>query len=166
MSKKDSLDKQVHWQAMSTVLPALVILALASCWPLEMLAWESSQDRDLAVTANNADIIVKALEQYHTENSVYPTTLADLEPGYLTTLPEAITTRGMGWLYTSDGDQYTLGYWQSVWEHTAVVCLYVSQDEAWNCTDSCRNWPAQDPAGCWGPFTPVPTPTSYSPVSE
>lgn len=165
MFKKDSLDKQVHWQTMPMVLPALTILALASCWPLEMLAWEFSQSRDFSVTESNADIIVKALEQYHTENSVYPTTLADLEPGHLTTLPEAVTTRGMGWLYTSTGGQYTLGYWQSVYEHTAVVCLYTSQDAVWNCTNHCRNWPIQEPEGCWGPFTPVPTPTC-SPVPE
>lgn len=131
-------------------LLAFGILVLAS------LACSSEDPKDLAATENHAEIIVEALEWYYADISEYPASLEELEPLYLDELPEAVTTRGMGWLYTATDDEYTLGYWYGPNKYAVYVCLFDSAEKVWNCHDC--SVVLREP-GCWGPFTEVPTPT-------
>ncbi len=98
-------------------------------------------------TENNGDQIVQVLRDYHTHSGVYPKQLAQLEPEYLTILPQALTTQGTGWLYSSDGTTFTLGYWKWPEKFGAWVCLYESDNPKWVCD-----------LNHWGPFQEVPTP--------
>ncbi len=104
------------------------------------------------VTEKNGDRIVQALEQYHLETGTYPTELTGLAPVYLAALPEALTTQGTGWLYTSNDKQYTLGYWHDPDRDGATLCLHSSESKNWECEFTFM------PRG-WGPFQGVPTPT-------
>jgi hypothetical protein len=106
-----------------------------------------------ATVERNAETIVQALEEYHTESSTYPAALDELVPVYLPVLPEAVTTQGTGWLYTSNGDSYTLGYWFNPRKFGVTLYLYSSENAKWE-------WRFTYSAQDWTPFSPVPTPTS------
>lgn len=104
------------------------------------------------ITQENGTIIAHALEQYYQDTNAYPATLEGLIPLYLTELPEAVTTQGTGWLYTSELDGYTLGYWYWADGNCTELCKYASTQPSWSCDSVCS------PEG-WKPFALVVTPT-------
>jgi hypothetical protein len=122
---------------------------------LAILACSSEDPEDLAATESNARAVIMALEQCYEDSGGYPASLSELVPTCLDELPEAVTTRGMGWLYTAADDEYTLGYWYGATKYAVYVCLRGSAERTWDC-HGCLLPPEP---GCWGPFTPVPTPT-------
>jgi hypothetical protein len=103
------------------------------------------------ITERNGDVIIQALEKHHIENGVYPTNLAELVPAHLNELPEALTTQGTGWLYTSDTREYTLGYWHYPHKFGVILCLHSSETAGWQCEST---YEPRD----WSPFSPVLTP--------
>lgn len=98
-------------------------------------------------TEQHGEQIVHALDQHYEHTDKYPSNLSELVPGYLSALPEALTTQGTGWLYTSAEDSFILGYWYYPDKMGSEVCLYDSQDRKWNCDFN-----------QWGPFQTVWTP--------
>lgn len=123
---------------------------------LASLACSGENPEDLAATERNAQLVIVALEQYYVDTGIYPASLDELGPMYLDELPEAVTTRGMGWLYAATDDEYTLGYWYGASKYAVYVCLFDSAEKVWDCHDCSVEF--QEP-GCWGPFTEMPTPT-------
>jgi hypothetical protein len=121
-----------------------VALVPAMYYSVEAGDWRSPED----TTRRNGDLIIQALDQYHATSGHYPEKLTQLEPTYLATLPEAETTQGTGWLYESDGHDFTLGYWYWPDRWNTRVCLYASPGQTWEC----GIWN-------WGPFEGVPTPS-------
>ena len=99
------------------------------------------------VTERNGEIIVKALQSYRRDRGIYPSSLIELVPTYLESIPEALTTQHSGWLYTTQESQFTLGYWRWPEKMGASVCLYRSGNTTWDCE-----------LNKWGPFHQVPTP--------
>jgi hypothetical protein len=99
------------------------------------------------LTQQNGYAIARALYQYHAMEGHYPNKLADIDSRFLATLPEAVTTQHTGWLYESDGGNFTLGYWYEPEKMGAQVCLLTSSNPKWNCDFN-----------NWGPFREVPTP--------
>ena len=129
---------------------------------LVLLACGSDSPMEFYRTNENAQAIIEALEHYHADNDTYPASLEGLVPAHLQELPEAVTTRGMGWLYTAAEDEYALGYWYDPYKDWTSVCLYTSTNDEWKC-GRCHIYEPD----CWGPFTPVPTPTvATSPTLE
>ena len=103
------------------------------------------------IMQRNAETIVKALERYHDQFNHYPATIDGLVPEQLPQLPEAITTQGTGWLYTSDGTSYTLGYWMLPYKFGVHLCLYGSENRLiQDCGLTERDG--------WEPFSPIYTP--------
>jgi len=123
-------------------------VALVAAMILSIAAgnWHAPEDPK-ETTQRNGDLIIQALDKYHAATGQYPEELTQLEPTHLETLPDALTTQGTGWLYESDGHDFTLGYWHSPDRYGTPACLYASQDRTWECD-----------AFDWGPFEPLQTP--------
>lgn len=136
-----------RWRKLTALLVGFVIPA---AFVASVLLGETQSPED--ITQRNGNIIVQALEQRRSESGVYPTSLDKLVPVCLNELPEALTTQGTGWLYTSDGSQYTLGYWDDPRWFGVNLCLHSSESKGWRCK---YTYGYQD----WSPFSPVPTPT-------
>jgi hypothetical protein len=131
------------------------LIALLVVFVLPAVFWASVLTGDTqspeGITEKNGDMIVQALEQYHDANGMYPTHLAELVPVHLSELPEALTTQGTGWLYTSDARKYTLGYWHYPHKLGVILCLHDSETTEWQCESTVY-------AQGWEPFSPVLTP--------
>lgn len=108
---------------------------------------DSSEER----TKRNGDALVAALQSYYAAERRYPAALDELVPPYLPALPEALTTQGTGWLYMSDTQQYTLGYWYNPGKIDFFLCRYQSHEPGWTCRVELHS------AAGWAPFEPVPT---------
>jgi hypothetical protein len=136
-----------RWRKLAALLPAIVLPAA-----LFVSIWIGEGQSPEEITQRNGDTIAQALERYHAETGIYPAELTELVPTCLVEIPEALTTQGTGWLYTSDSNQYTLGYWHYPDKLGVILCLHSSTDEGWQCQST---YSAED----WTPFSPVPTPT-------
>jgi hypothetical protein len=134
------------WRKLSAVLIGFVLPMVFSA-----SIWVGENQSPEKVTRRNGDKIAYALEQYYAETGEYPTELNDLVPANLTELPQALTTQGTGWLYTSSTNQYTLGYWHYPHKLGVVLCLYSSESKNWQCESTFHSQG-------WGPFSPVWTP--------
>jgi hypothetical protein len=108
-----------------------VVLALAFPMMLflsisigDSLSWESKTESD-------GKLIAEALEQYRAENGVFPQSLDELIPTYLSELNEPQSV--WGWLYTATADIFTLGYVYDVDNLGYGVCVYSSSILEWDC---------------------------------
>jgi hypothetical protein len=101
-----------------------------------------------ALTRKSGDTIVQALEQYYVEEGIYPPTLVDLVPTYLTTIPEPRVFEGGWegmindeWEYQVISDTFSLRFWYLTLDDIEY-CEYSSQSRQWitelreNCTFS------------------------------
>lgn len=79
----------------------------------------------------NGEAIAGALNHYRSEHKTYPQSLLELVPIYLSDLNEPKTT--WGWLYTSNGDSFTLGYVSYVDKMGYTVCKYSAEAPEWDC---------------------------------
>ena len=97
---------------------------------------------------NNSATILSALAQYRANHGRYPGALGELVPEYLNDLAQPGTT--WGWLYTSDGNDFTIGYvyWVDKWGYG--ICRYPSKTMDWDCPEDYST----------EPFTLAPTPGS------
>ncbi len=100
-------------------------------------------------TRQHGEHVIQALDQFHQNVGKYPSTLSEVAPTYVTVVPEALTTQGTGWLYTTTQNGFILGYWYYPDKMGSDVCLYSSQARKWVCDFN-----------NWGPFRVVPTPSS------
>jgi len=140
-----------HWR--KVVAPLVSLLIPAAFW---LSIWQGDAQSPEQITQRHGDQIVQALESYYAAQHSYPAALADLVPGYVSTVPEAVTTQGMGWLYHTDSREYMLGYWHYPDKEAVILCRYRSASPAWNCAVTANTVQG------WAPFhvvwTPVPEP--------
>jgi hypothetical protein len=100
------------------------------------------------VTSRNAEVIVLALQRYHTDHGQYPANLTQLVPDYLAQIPEKLITVNTPWQYKSDSKRFDFGYLE--YPDTLArswICSYASDEPIWNCT-----------SGNFKPFGWIPTP--------
>lgn len=138
-----------RWRKLCAII---LVLLLPSAF------WFSIQQGDAqspeSITQLHGDQIVQALEHYHSIQQRYPAALATLVPNYISRLPDALTTQGTGWLYHTDGRQYTLGYWHYPDRDAVILCRYHSIRPEWQCKVTPNNQYG------WAPFPVVMTPES------
>lgn len=108
------------------------------------------------ITARNGTVIVEALDRFYQQRGTYPESLSELVPETIDQLPEAVTTQGTGWLYTSTDDTFILGYWDWPDKDCVMLYTYSSLQPGWKSEVAC-GWEE------WGPFEPVMTPTPVLP---
>ncbi len=65
------------------------------------------------VTEGRAAQINQAVLHFYSQNQRYPTSLAELEPGFIWQVPAPITSNGGGWCYDGDDSYYRLGYFDN-----------------------------------------------------
>jgi hypothetical protein len=135
------------------VAPLVVLLIPTAFW---MSIQQGNAQSPEQITQRHGDRIVQALQAYHAAQRSYPAALTDLVPKYLPGLPNALTTQGMGWLYQTDSQQYTLGYWHYPSREEVILCRHRSTSPSWDCGVTANT------AQGWAPFqvvwTPVPQP--------
>jgi hypothetical protein len=133
-------------------LVALLVLLIPTAF------WISIEQGDAQsleqITQRHGDQIVQALQAYHTAQRNYPAALSDLVPSYLPSLPDALTTQGTGWLYQSDIERYTLGYWYYPGKEVVMLCRYSSTKPSWDCGVTPNTQEG------WAPFQVVWTPVA------
>jgi hypothetical protein len=118
------------------VAPALVLLFPGAFW---FSIQQGDAQSPESITQHHGDQIVQALEQYRSTQQRYPSALATLVPNYISSLPDALTTQGTGWLYHTDGRQYTLGYWHYPDRDAVMLCRYHSIHPEWQCKATPNN---------------------------
>ena len=130
-----------------------VVLLVSVVFPL--LFWQSilvgSEISPGTITRKNGVLIAQALNAYHDDNHLYPMTLEELLPKYLTTIPNEPQSPG-GWLYKLTSDGFALGYVDWVDKLGYGVCILAPRVMDWNCLPSTYD---AEPFNL-GP-TPVPT---------
>jgi hypothetical protein len=140
-----------RWRRLAA--PLVVLLIPYAFWSS---IWQGDAQSPEKVTQRHGDQIVQALESYQAAQRRYPVALTELVPIYLPSLPTALTTQGTGWLYHTDSQQYTLGYWHYPSKEAAILCRYHSTSPSWDCGVTANT------AQGWAPFrvvwTPVPQP--------
>lgn len=102
---------------------------------LFMLAGCNSEfsNADLLVNQERGDLLVSALNQYYNEHALYPASLAELTPTYLSELPE--NTRGNPFFYkTHEFHGYQLCLDTQSRPNYAGCCYYPIVGD-WDCTD-------------------------------
>ena len=65
------------------------------------------------VTERHAAQINQAVLRFYSQNQRYPTSLAELEPGFIWQVPAPITSNGGGWCYDGSDSYYRLGYFDN-----------------------------------------------------
>ncbi len=63
-----------------------------------------------ALTSQNAERVVQAIESFYAREGRYPASLSDLTPRFILALPEPIIIYGQTWCYESGDGYYRLGY--------------------------------------------------------
>ena len=82
------------------LLTSLAVLAFS--WGWKVSAFKITQAR--------AERVRLSIEQFYRKQSRYPTSLAELTPGYLFYLPPPVVVRYGGWCYHAGADDYSLSY--------------------------------------------------------
>lgn len=75
------------------------------------------------------DPIIKALEQFHADTSIYPETLEELVPDYISSIPAEVNSESI--LYTKTDESYSLAF-----HYTGPgmnTCTYTPEDK-WHCS--------------------------------
>ncbi len=113
-----------------TSTPTLTVTATSTGDPVTPLSQEIKE----GIVRGNE--IVKAIESYHTAMGVYPTTLNDLMPVYMKTIP--LTSTGQPYFYrlfdpTSPmaSEVYWLEFRAVDQDH--VLCTYLRRIDYWDC---------------------------------
>ena len=81
---------------------SLGLLVAGACYILIYLAFDRTSE--FRTQAKLGQPIVQAIDEYHKQIGNYPTSLADLTPKYLTTLPD------IGWYYQIITNGSTISY--------------------------------------------------------
>jgi hypothetical protein len=131
-----------RWQKGLAIFPAVLLPVLL----YSSLSFGEAQSPEEQTKRHDIQIAI-ALDQYYTQHGAYPRSLVNLEPAFVSPLPEALTTQGRGWLYQADEDTYMLGFWYWPAKDGVEVCLYASLTRVWDCKFN-----------NWGPFPGVTTP--------
>jgi hypothetical protein len=91
---------QLSGVAFIILIPVLIIGAYGLGWLFE----------PQAITQVRAGRIAQAVEQYHHDNGVYPSSLEALTPQYMPFILGPLTGRGQVWCYQGNSETYRLGY--------------------------------------------------------
>lgn len=75
------------------------------------------------------DPVIKALERYHTETGIYPETLEELVPGYLSSIPTEVNSAPVS--YTKINEGYSLAF--HYFGPGMNTCIYIPK-EKWRCS--------------------------------
>jgi hypothetical protein len=84
-----------------------------------------------SIIRKNGEAIAQAVTEYHSDRGIYPDTLNELIPAYLTDLREPKTI--WGWLYLTSRDDYTLGYVSYINKWGYSICKYSATAPEWDC---------------------------------
>ncbi len=137
-----------RWRKAVVLLVSIVFPLLF--WQSMLIGSESSPD---AITRKNGVLMARALNAYYIDKHVYPTTLEELAPKYLATIPDEPQSPG-GWLYKLTSTGFALGYVSWVDKLGYGVCILTPQVTDWDCLPITYNAEPFD----LGP-TPVPART-------
>lgn len=94
--------------------------------------------------------VIRALDEYHYRQGIYPGSLADLE-SFSTNQFVKTPSSLWGWLYTATDDDFSLGFIRDVDKFGYWICLYSSNTRRWDCVPEAQT-----------PFRPDPTPGVYA----
>ena len=97
-----SLIRRPGWR-IAVIRLSMPILTLAIAVANGNLQWKIS---DL-----HAEKVIKACEDFHTDNGRYPTTLDELVPKYLSSVPHAKYCMMGNFMYICAGDEYSMLIW-------------------------------------------------------
>ena len=88
----------------------------------------SWNDRDLKISQNRGDIIILALEKYHSDNLKYPNLLSDLIPNYIKKITQPIVG-SKEWIYKKE----TIGFYLGVENLSGIgpVSFRTHEDNEW-----------------------------------
>lgn len=104
------------------LVPAALIVAFALANPAE-----TAPARDV-----EGETIAQSIVQFHNDRGIYPDSLDQLIPDYLSSITDPGTQ--WGWLYTVQGDEFWLAYVSGFDSLGYTLCLIHTSKLSWDCS--------------------------------
>ena len=116
------------------------------------------------INRRNGEQIAAAIEQYKLNNGNYPETLELLIPEYFDELPEIKRYGRKNWLYTTNSEQYSLGFEYINDTYYCSICILSTDTSEWTCNNilDIPEWNVFSSPVC----QPTPSPEPYNGTLE